>query len=136
LHYVRDDLADLEVVAGDSRHLRDLLLARHRLRQLADAFDDGVDTPLEPALYAHRVGPGRDHAQALAHDRLREHGGGRRPVAGDVVGLARHFAGQLRAKVLERVLELDLLRDANAVVHDRGRPELFVQDAVAAGRPA
>ena len=35
--------------------------------------------------------------------RLRQQGGGGRAVAGDVVGLARHFLDQLRAHVLQRI---------------------------------
>jgi hypothetical protein len=91
-------------------------------------LDGGVDAALE----AHRVGAGRDRAQALVNHRLRQHGRGRGAVAGDVVGLGGDFLGQLRAEVLERVVELDLTRDGHAVVGDgRGAP-LLVEDDVAA----
>src|SRR5207247_3425556 len=71
---------------------------------------------------------------ALADDRLREHGRGRRAVAGDVVGRGRDLANELRALVLEHVLDLDLTRDCDAVVRDRRRAELLVEHDVAALR--
>ena len=135
LHDVGDDLADLGVVAGDGGDLGDLLLAGDGAGDVADAFDDGLDAGLEAALEAHRVGAGGDDAQAFADDRLGEHGGGGGAVAGDVVGLAGDLAGELGAEVLERVLELDLLGDADAVIDDRGRAELLLEDDVAAARP-
>ena len=55
-------------------------------------------------------------------------------VAGDVVGLRRHFAQHLRAHVLELVLELDLLGDGDAVLGDARRTEALVDDDVAALR--
>ena len=135
LHDVGDDVADLLVVAGDRRHLGDLLLAGDRRRDLADLRLDAVDGHLQAVLEGHRVGAGGDHAHALADDRLGEHGGGRRAVAGDVVGLGSDLAGQLRAEVHERVLELDLLGDGDAVVDDARRPELPLEDHVAAAWP-
>ena len=93
-----------------------------------------VDAGLEAALEHHRVGAGGDHPHAFADDRLGEDGGGGGAVAGDVVGLAGDFAGELGAEVLERVLELDLLGDGDAVVDDRGRAELLLEDDVAAAR--
>src|SRR5919106_4390807 len=63
--------------------------------------------------------------------RLREHGRRRGAVAGDVVGGCRDLAYELRALVLEHVLDLDLTRDRDAVVRDRRRAELLVEDDVA-----
>src|SRR2546430_298072 len=56
------------------------------------------------------LSPRGDCLEPLADDRLREHGGGRRAVAGLVGGVGRDFLHHLRAHVLELVLELDLLR--------------------------
>jgi len=50
-----------------------------------------------PALQLHRVGAGHDVPGALAIDRLGQHGGRRRAVAGGVGGLARHLADHLCA---------------------------------------
>ena len=93
-----------------------------------------VDGLLDAALEAHRVRAGGDVLEALAHDRLGEHGRGRRAVAGDVVRRRGDLADELRALVLERVLDLDLAGDGDAVVRDRRRPELLVEDDVAALR--
>ena len=53
-------------------------------------------------------------------------------VAGNVLGLGRRFLEQLRAHVLERVVELDVLGDGHAVVGDGGRAVLLVERDVAA----
>ena len=78
------------------------------------------------------MAPADDVLQSLAHDRLGEHGRGRGAVAGDVVGRGRDLAHELGALVLEDVLDLDLARDRHAVVGDRRRAVLLVEDDVAA----
>src|SRR5207253_7431544 len=84
------------------------------------------------ALQLHRIGARRHVLDALAVDRLGEHRRGRRPVAGDVRGLGSDLAHHLGAHVLQRVLELDLLGDGDAVLGDRGGSELLLDDHVAA----
>ena len=96
--------------------------------------DDLVDGDLDAALEADRVGAGGDVPQALADDRLGEHRRGRRAVTGDVVGRRGDLADELGALVLEDVLDLDLTGDGHAVVRDRRRAELLVEDDVAALR--
>src|SRR6202008_4502474 len=81
-----------------------------------------------------RVGPGRHVAQALAHQRLSQHGRRRRAVAGNVVGLLRYFLNELRADLLPRVLELDLLGDGHTIVGDRGGSPLLLENHVPALR--
>src|SRR5205085_11895860 len=88
----------------------------------------------DAALQRHRVGAGRDVAEALLHDRLGQHRRRRRSVTGDVVGLLRDLLDELRPDLLERILELDLLRDRYAVVRDRGSAPLLLEDDVAAAR--
>src|SRR5262249_13440873 len=56
---------------------------------------------------------------------------GRRAVTGDVRGLGRDLLQHLRAHVLIRVLQLDLLGDGDAVLGDRGAAKLLVDDDVA-----
>ena len=90
------------------------------------------DGLLDAALDGHRVGAGGDVLEAFAEDRLREDRGGRRAVAGDVRRLGRDFLHHLRAHVLDRIRELDLLRDGDAVLGDRRCAELLVDDDVAA----
>src|SRR6516225_6869653 len=70
--------------------------------------------------------------EALADQRLREHGRRRRAVAGHVVGLLRYFLDELGADLLPRVLELDLLGDGHAIVGDRGCAPLLLEYHVTA----
>ena len=95
---------------------------------LGDGLDGLLDAPLE----RHRVGAGRDVAQALADQRLGEHGRGGRAVTGDVVGLLGDLLDELGADLLVRVLELDLLGDGDTVVGDRGGAPLLLEHDVAA----
>ena len=87
-----------------------------------------------PRLSAIGFGAGGDVAQALVDHRLGEHGRGGGAVTGDVVGLGGDLLGQLGAEVLVRVLQLDLTGDGDAVVGDRRRAPLLVDDDVAAAR--
>jgi hypothetical protein len=91
---------------------------------------------VDAALEAHRVGAGGDVLQAFAVDRLGQQRRRRRAVAGDVAGLAGDFAHHLRAHVLERIGQLDFLGDRHAVLGDRRRAELLVEDHVAAAGPS
>src|SRR5207247_11081424 len=77
-------------------------------------------------------GAGGDVLDPLAVDRLRENGGCRGAVAGHVGGLRGDLAHHLRSHVLQRILQLDLLGHGHAVLGDRGRPELLLDDDVAA----
>src|SRR4051794_34019324 len=130
LDRIGDDIADLAVARGDGRDARDVLLARHRLRVGLQVLDDSLDGRLDAALEPHRVRAGRDVLETLADDRLREHGRGRRAVAGDVVRRGGDLTDELRALVLEDVLDLDLAGDRDAVVRDRRRAELLVEHDV------
>src|SRR5881398_2102979 len=76
LDRVGDHVADLTLARGDGRDARDVLLARDLLGLLLQVLDDQVDGVLDAALERHRVRAGGDVLQALADDRLREHGRG------------------------------------------------------------
>ena len=78
-----------------------------------------------------RARAGCDVAHALVHERLSENGGGRGAVTREIVGLGRDFLHELRAHVLERVVELDLACDRDAVVRDGRRAELLLEHDVA-----
>ena len=132
LHDVGDDLADLFVIAGDGGDGFDLFLLLDRLGHVAEFVDDGAEALVEAALEGHRVGPGGDVAQALGDDRLGEDGGGGGAVAGDIVGADRDLFGELGAHVAERLVELDLAGDGDAVVDDQRGAEFLVEDDVAA----
>ena len=134
LHDVGDDFADFFVVTGDGGDGFDLFLLFDRLGHVAEFVDDGAEALVEAALEGHRVGPGGDVAQTLGDDRLGEDGGGGGTVAGHVVGADRDLFGELGAHVAERLVELDLAGDGDAVVDDQRGAELLVEDHVAAAR--
>ena len=68
-----------------------------------ELLDDGLDGLVDAALELHRVGAGGDVLEALAEDRLGEHGGGGGAVAGDVGGLGGDLLHHLGAHVLDRI---------------------------------
>src|SRR4051794_13146196 len=131
---VGDHVADLLVAGGDGRHAGDLILAGDLLGLRADVLDDLVDGDLDAALQAERVRAGGHVLEALADDRLGEHGGRRRAVAGYVVRGRGDLAHELGALVLEDVLDLDLTGDGDAVVGDGRSTELLVEHHVTAAR--
>src|SRR3954454_16985464 len=88
----------------------------------------------DPAPDPQRVRARGHVLHALADDRLGQHRRGRRAVAGNIIGRCGHFADELRALVLEDVLDLDLTSDRHTVVGDRRRAELLVQHDVATAR--
>ena len=98
---------------------------------VAEVLDDLVDRLLDAATQRQRVGAGGDVLEARADDRLSEQRRRRRAVAGDVVGRRGDLADELRALVLEDVLDLDLARDRDAVVGDGRGAELLVEHHVA-----
>ena len=101
------------------------------LRLVLDGLHRGLDRRLDAPLQGHRVGAGRHVAQALLDHGLGQDRRRRGAVAGHVVGLLRHFLDELGPDLLLRVLELDLLGDGHAVVGDRGRAPLLLEDHVA-----
>src|SRR5690606_16078836 len=131
VHGVGDQLADLGVVGGDRGDLGDGLAVLDRAGELLDAGDGGLDGLVDAALQGQRAGAGGHVAEALADDRLAEHRGGRGAVTGDLVGLAGDLDQELGADVLDRVLELDVLGDGDAVLGDRRAAELLLEDDVA-----
>ena len=134
VHRLGDDLADRGVTGGDGGGGSDLLLGLHVLGGPRELGDQGGHGRLDAPLEAHRVGAGGHVAQALAHHGLSQHGGGGGAVARDVVGLLGDLLDELGADLLVRVLELDLLGDAHAVVGDGGRTPLLLEHDVAALR--
>jgi hypothetical protein len=97
-----------------------------------DRFDRGLHCLLDATLDPHRVGTGCDVLQTGLDHRLCEHGCGRGAVSGHVIGLRGHFFYELSAHVLPRVLQIDLFRDRHAVIGDRRRTPLLVEDDVPA----
>jgi len=131
-HGLGDDASDLGVAGRDGGGGGDLLLRLDFLGVGQEALGDACDGLVDALLQGDRVRAGRDVAQALAHERLGQDGGGGGAVAGDVVRLLRDFLDQLGADALVGLLQLDLLGDGHAVVGDRRGAPLLVEDDVAA----
>ena len=144
LHGLSNDGADLLVAVGrDRANLRHRSLV-HRLRQLAQRAVlvplavlvaravDHRNGFLDAALQRRRVCAGRNRLHAFAEDRLRQNRRRRRAVAGNVRGLRCNLAHQLRAHVLQRILQIDLFGHRHAVLGDGGRAKLLLNYNVAA----
>src|SRR5664280_299431 len=134
VHRLGDHAADGLVAGRDRGGRSNLLLGLDVLGGLGQILADRLYGGLDALLQAHRVGAGGHVAQAFAHQRLGQDGGGGGAVTGDVVGLLRDFLDELGPDLLVRVLELDLLGDAHTVVGDGGSTPLLLQDDVAALR--
>ncbi len=132
-HRIRNRLADALVgVRGDRADLRNRLRVLAGLGELLQLFGGRNDRLVDAALQVHRVDARGNGLQALADDGLCENGGGGGAVAGFVGGVGSDFLHHLRAHVLELVLELDFLRDRDAVLGDGGGAEALVEHGIAA----
>ena len=133
---VGDELADLGVGGADGRHLGDLVVALDRHGGCLDGrATRAFSAALMPIFICIGLAPAATFLRPSRDDRLGQHGGGGRAVAGDVLGLGGGFLEQLRAHVLERVFELDVARHGDAVVGHGGGAVLLVQADVAALGP-
>ena len=143
LHRRSDDGADLFIrVGGDGADLGNHV-ASNRLRELRECTangdavlialaDDGFNSLVDTALQRSGVRAGRNGLDALAEDGLGQDGGGGGAVASDVRGLRSDFLDELCADVFDRVRELNLLGDGDAVLGDGGRAKLLLNDDIAA----
>jgi len=103
LHGFGDDTADLLViVGGNGANLGDHV-ALDVLVELLDFRNGDFDGLFDAALQSGRAGAGGDSLDALAEDRLCEHGRSGRAVTGNVGSLGSDFADHLRAHVLEGI---------------------------------
>ena len=107
------------VVAGrDRRDGLDVRRALDGLGGLAELGHEVVAGLVDPFFHRHGVGSRRHDLQTKVDHLAREDRGRRGPVSRGVVGPARHLLDELRAGVLDRVLELDGAGDRHAVVDD------------------
>src|SRR5436309_4489370 len=132
VHGVGDEGAYRGIVGGDAGHRLDRVLGLDRLGDLADLLHRHGDGAVDAALYRLPVCAGLNPLQALTDERLGENGRRGGAVAGDVLGLGGDLSDQLGACILERVFQLDLSRDGDAVVRDDGRAKFLFQDDVPA----
>src|SRR5208282_6089731 len=133
VHRVGNNFADRVVAIG--RYRRDLLqplALLHRPRHLLDRCDRLEHRSVDSAPQFHRGESRRQQLDPLAHDRSGQYRRGGGAVAGDVGGLLRDLANQLRAHILEAVLEFDFLDHGHAVLGYGRRAEAPLDHHVAA----
>ena len=129
---LRHHAADRVVVVGRDRgDPGERVHVVHRVRDRGEVRDHARHGGVDPALDQHRVAALADGLQALADDRLGEHGRGRGAVADHVVRLDGGFLEHLGAHVLELVAQVDLPRDRHTVVGDLRRTGDLLEDDVA-----
>ncbi len=134
-HGLRDQCADFGFAVGRNRaDLLDLVIGLDVLAALGEVFDHRRNGCVDPALEVHRVAPCRYGLDAFANDSLRQNRCRRCAVAGLIVGFGGYFADELRADILTRVLQLDLLGNRHAVLGRARRAERFLNDDVTAFR--
>src|SRR5215217_4647129 len=129
---VGDNVADLLRAGRDGAYPRDLVLAADLGGLALDGLHSRGNGLVHAAPQNDRVGTGGHVLETLADDDLGQNRRRGRPVTRDVVGLGRDLLDELRALVLEDVLELDLARDRHTIIGDRRRPELLVEHHVLA----
>ena len=100
----------------------DLFLGLNFLCGGEQSLGHSLNSLLNAALEAQRVSASSHVAQALANQCLSQNGSGGGTVTCDVVSLLSNFLDQLSTDLLERLFELDLLGDGDAVVGDGGAP--------------
>jgi hypothetical protein len=88
-----------------------------------------------PRFRVHRVHACGQVALALLDHRVRQNGRGGRAVARHLAGARGNLAQQLRADVLEAVLELDRLGHQDARIDDLRRAEVALEYHGASARP-
>ena len=131
VHRLGDNLSDGGIVVRRDRSDLGNHVAADRFRHRLQSGHNRFHRSFDAALNAHGVGAGHHILGAFPIDRLGENRGGRCPVTRDVGGLAGHLSHHLRAHVLKRILEVDLLRDGHAVLRDGRGPEFLVEHDVA-----
>ena len=118
LHGVGDLLANLRIARGDGADVLDLVEGLDLLGVLLDLLDQCVDGLIHARADGDGIGAGGHVLETVANHDIGEKRGGGGAVTGNVVGLDGGLADELRAHVLDLVLELDLLGDGHAVVGD------------------
>ena len=85
-----------------------------------------------PCFICSGIDAGHDGLETFVEDRLGQHRGRGRAVAGDVAGLRGDFADHAGAHVLVDVFQVDLLGHGDAVLGHGRRAEALLQNYVAA----
>ena len=131
-HGLADHPAHLLIATGAHRgHLTDGV-AGHGAGAGLDALNNLGSRFLHTAAQVHGAGAGGHVAQAFTGHGLGQHRGGGGAVTGLVLGLGGDLQQQLGADVFERILQLNLAGDGDAVIHHVRGAELLLQHHIAA----
>ena len=134
-HRLAHQLADLLVARGHRGDLADGLAVVDRRGRCQQRLRHGVGGLVDARPQRDRVGARGDVAQPGLDHGLREHGRGGGAVTGNVVGLGGDRLDQLRAEILERILEIDVAGDGHPVVGDGRSTESLGQHHMPTTRP-
>ena len=126
LHGLGNQVTDLLVSSRDGGGVGDLLGGLNLGGVAEQALNNSLNGLVDTATQSDGVGASHYVAQTLVNQGLSQNGSGGGTVTGDVVGLLSNFLGQLSTDLLERLFELDLLGDGDAVVGDGGGAPLLV----------
>src|SRR5690606_31954539 len=121
-------------VGGDGANLSDGLEIGTWLGLVLQLSNDGDGRLVDTALEVHGVHAGSNGLQAFVDDRLSQNGSSGGAVASVIVGTGGNVLDQLRAHVLETVLQLDFLGNGNAILGDGRSAEALLDDDVTAFR--
>ena len=124
------------LVRRDRADVGDVLFLADFLGLLLEILDHELHGRVDPGLEQDGVASVCHISQTLTIDRLGEDRGRRRAVARHIVGFRGDLVDELRSHVLERIGELDLLGDRDAVAGHRGAAEGALEDHVAPAGPS
>ena len=131
-HGAGDHLADLRIAGGHGGYLRDFGGGVDRGGACLELLDGLFRRCGDAAVELNWVSASCNVAQALKDERLGQQGRGGGAVASDVVGLDRNGLDQLRAEVLEGLLDVNIAGDGHAVIGNGRATEGLGQYDVAA----
>ena len=134
LHGICHHLAYALIASGNAGYLSDLALAGYHRGLCLDGLYSGINSLADTLTKDDGVGTGLQVLHTLSYDGLCQNGCSCGTVTGNIVGLGSHLSYQLCAHVLIGILEVDLLRNGNAVVGDQRCTVALVQNHVSALR--
>ncbi len=130
-HRVRNQLTDRLIAGGNGSNTGNVSAAAYLLAVLHNGSHRSVYCLLHSLLHDHGVSAGGHILHTLPHQCLRQQGGGGGAVAGGIVGLGGNLLHQLRAHVLERIVQFNILGNGHAVVGDKRCAVFLVQHHIA-----
>ncbi|GBE62281.1 dNA polymerase II large subunit, putative [Babesia ovata] len=132
LHGVGDKLADNAVsVCRNGGHIEDLVAGGHLLLNGIEVLHNALYGHVDTAKQVHGVQTGIYGTASSLEDGASQHRSRSRTITGLVVGVRRHLAHQLGAKILQLVRKLNGFGDSDTVFRDLRRSVWLCNDNVA-----